>query len=167
VQRSGARRRDLSVPGERHTRRFLPRAVRPQLSVPLRAAVLTLGVLLWLSGAGWLVLHFGFPQHGPFGLIPNPREAPLLQLHGVIAVGAVFLLGWITATHILQRWASARQRISGLLLAGSALLLILSGYALYYSTGTAHDLAALAHEWVGGLAALVAFTHWRRARALR
>ena len=48
--------------------------------------------LLWLSGALWLLLDWVFPQRNEFGLLPNPWEAPLLRVHGLVAVAAVFLV---------------------------------------------------------------------------
>lgn len=137
------------------------------MSRPLRLTVYALCALLWGSGVVWLVLHLGFAQQGPFGALPNPWEPTLMRVHGLLAVGAVFLLGWIGGGHILARWSSARNRRSGLVLAGSGALLIASGYALYYSTGVLHDIASATHEWLGVAAASVALAHWWRARATR
>ena len=128
----------------------------------LRAAVYGVGALLWLSGAAWLVLHYVFPQSTEFGPLPNPWEAPLMRLHGLIAVCGVFLIGWMMAAHVTARWASERNWRSGLVLGGAALLLILSGYALYYTTGSPHDAAALAHEAIGVLSPIAALAHWWR-----
>jgi len=130
----------------------------------LRATLYGVGALLWLSGAVWLVLHYVFPQATSFGPLPNPWEAPLMRVHGLIAVCAVFLIGWMMAAHVTVRWASERNRRSGLVLGGTALLLILSGYALYYTTGSPHDAAALAHEAIGVLALAAALAHWWRKR---
>jgi hypothetical protein len=130
----------------------------------LRATLYGVAALLWLSGAVWLVLHYVFPQSSPFGPLPNPWEAPLMRAHGLIAVCAVFLIGWMMAAHVTARWASERNRRSGLVLGGAALLLILSGYALYYTTGSAHDAAAFAHEAIGVLSPIVAVAHWWRNR---
>ena len=58
-----------------------------------------------------------------------------MRAHGVLAVGAVFLLGWLAAEHIPAGWSRALRRASGLWLAGCTLILVVSGYALYYSTG--------------------------------
>jgi hypothetical protein len=130
----------------------------------LRATLYSVGALLWVSGAVWLVLHYVFPQSTPFGPLPNPWEARLMRAHGLIAVCAVFLIGWMMAAHVTARWASERNRRSGLLLGGAALLLILSGYALYYTTGSPHDAAALAHEAIGVLSPIAALAHWWRNR---
>jgi cation transport ATPase len=143
------------------------RGARMPMAAGVRAAVLATAALLWLSGVLWLVLHYAFPQAGPFGPLPNPWEAAVVRVHGVLAVGGVFLLGWITAAHVTERWRSRRNRLSGLTLAASAGVLIVSGYALYYSTGSPHEAAALAHEALGVLALLAALGHWWRRRPLR
>jgi hypothetical protein len=140
-------------------------AVRGSLPRPLRVALYSIGALLWLSGALWLLLHYLLPQSTPFGPLPNPWEAPLMRVHGLVAVGGVFLIGWMTAAHVATRWTSDRKRRSGLALGSAALLLVCSGYALYYSTGAPYDAAALAHEVVGAFAPLAAFAHWWRSRA--
>jgi len=145
--------------------RLTPRnGARVPMSPALRAAILTLGALLWLSGAVWLVLHFAFAQQTQFGPLPNPWEAVVIRVHGVLAVGGVFLLGWIVGGHTIERWGSARNRLSGLALMGSAALLVSSGYALYYTTGTLHEVASRTHEWLGAASLLVALAHWWRNR---
>jgi len=130
----------------------------------LRATLYATAALLWSTGVVWLVLHYVFPQSSTFGALPNPWEAPLMRAHGLIAVCAVFLIGWMMAVHVTVRWASEHNRRSGLVLGSVALLLILSGYALYYTTGSPHDAAALAHEAIGVLSPAAALGHWWRNR---
>jgi hypothetical protein len=142
-------------------------APRAPMARGMRVAVLTAGALLWLSGALWLAAHFAFPQHNEFGWLPNPWEAPLLRVHGLVAVGAVFLFGWLGAGHILARWYAAANRVSGLWLAGCASVLVVSGYALYYTTGAPHEGAAALHEGLGLLALAAAVAHGRRLRTAR
>jgi hypothetical protein len=138
---------------------------RTPLPRPLRMTMYAVGALLWLSGAAWLLLHYVFPQASAFGPLPNPWEAPLMRAHGLIAVCGVFLIGWMTAAHVTSRWSSERNRRSGLTLGLTALLLVFSGYALYYTTGTPHDGAGLVHEFIGVLAPAAALTHWWRNRS--
>jgi hypothetical protein len=66
---------------------------------------------------------------------------------------------------VIARWSSDRNRRSGFVLGGAAVLLILSGYALYYTTGSSHDAAALAHQAVGVLSPVAALGHWWRNRS--
>ncbi len=140
-------------------------AQRVPMSRATRAAILTVCSLLWLTGALWLIAHELFPAHNEFGALPNPWEAPLMRVHGLIAVAAVFAFGWVGAGHILARWSAARNRLSGLWLLGFAAVLVVSGYALYYSTGSLHSGAASVHTWLGLAAIFAALAHWLRIRA--
>jgi len=168
MQRSAMRHHERSASEPRSLRDAAPRgSARAQMSPRLRAAVLACGALLWLSGALWLVLHFAFAEQTAFGPLPNAWEPTVMRVHGGCAVGAIFLLGWITASHVVEGWARGRLRLSGLVLAGGAALLVITGYALYYTTGLLHDLAARTHDWVGSLSILIALAHWRRLRIPR
>ena len=137
------------------------------MSRGLRAAVLVAAGLLWLSGALWMLAHYLFPGHNEFGPLPNAYEAPLMRLHGLTAVVGVFLFGWLGASHVTARWSAWAGRPSGLWLLGCALVLVVSGYALYYTTGPLHDVAALLHEWLGLATLGVALVHWLGVRAAR
>ena len=90
-----------------------------------------------------------------------------MRMHGLIAVAAVFVFGWIGSGHIQARWSAALNRASGLWLLGFAIVLVVSGYALYYSTDALHEGAALAHQGLGLIAIIAALVHWRRIRAGR
>jgi hypothetical protein len=148
--------------------RPVPRTAGPvRMSPALRTMVFVTCAVLWGSGALWLVLHFAFAQRTQFGPLPNPWEPAVMRLHGLVAACVVFLLGWIAAGHVLERWGAARNRRSGLMLASCAALLIASGYPLYYTTGTLHDVAALTHEWLGIASLLAALAHWLRVLAAR
>jgi hypothetical protein len=131
----------------------------------LRASVFSVYALLWLSGVVWLVLHLALEPRNEFGPLPHPWEATLMRVHGLLAVGGVFLLGWLGAGHVPQRWRGARKRPSGWTLLGCAVLLVLSGYALYYTVGPLHTGSAWVHEWLGTAAIIVALTHWLRVRS--
>ena len=135
-------------------------ARRLPMSRGLRATLLVVCSSLWLSGALWALLHHLFPGHNDFGPLPNAWEAPLMRLHGLIAVAAVFLLGWIGASHIVVRWSTLANWRSGLGLLSCALVLVATGYALYYTTGGVHEAAGALHEWLGLAAIGIALAHW-------
>ena len=44
---------------------------------------------------------------------------------------------------------------------GGVSILVISGYALYYTTDRLHDTSATAHEVLGTLAIVFALVHWR------
>jgi hypothetical protein len=90
-----------------------------------------------------------------------------MRVHGLVAVAAVFLFGWLGASHILARWSAVANRRSGLWLLGCALVLLVSGYALYYTSGPWHEGAAVVHEWLGVAAIVIALAHWLGVRAAR
>jgi hypothetical protein len=119
---------------------------------------------LWLSGCYWLVLHYFLARPSDFGPVQHPWEPLMLRIHGWIAVASVFLLGWITARHVSDRWPQMVKRASGLSIAAVAATLALTGYALYYTSDRLHDAAGVIHEFVGASAVLFALTHWRRYR---
>lgn len=131
------------------------------MSIALRRVIYTICTLLWLSGCAWLVAHFFFPVATDFGPGPNPSEPWILRVHGLVAVGGVFLFGWITSEHIRDRWRKPQNRVSGLSLAAFVSILAISGYALYYTTDGLHDGAAVVHEVLGALAIIFALGHWR------
>jgi hypothetical protein len=131
------------------------------MSNALRRVIYTICTLLWLSGCVWLLAHFFFPVTTEFGLAPSPMEPWLLRIHGWVAVGGVFLFGWITSEHISDRWRRPQNRASGLSLAAFVSILTISGYALYYTTDRLHDASAIAHEVLGTLGIVFALVHWR------
>jgi hypothetical protein len=134
------------------------------MSSALRATVIGIFGALWLSGCAWLVLHFFFSQRSDFGPVESPWSPTLLRVHGWIAVVSVFLLGWVTARHVSDRFFQAQRRVSGLSMVTLAVILALTGYGLYYTTGHLHGVAAIVHETIGGLAVLFALVHWTRRR---
>ncbi len=125
--------------------------------------MLTFGAL-WLSGCYWLVLHYFFAQPSEFGPVQHPWGPVILRIHGWIAIAGVFLLGWVTARHVTDRWPHMIKRSSGIAMASVAAVLGLTGYALYYTTDRLHDAAGVAHEVIGAAAFLFALKHWRRYR---
>ena len=132
-----------------------------------RAIIYSVCGLLWLTGVFWLVLHYEFQGHNEFGDLPNPAEPVLMRLHGLLAVAGVFLFGWLTAAHVTPRWSIGRNRTSGLVLAGCVVVLVVSGYALYYTTAAPHTQASVLHQVLGVLALVAALVHWMRNRDLR
>lgn len=113
--------------------------------------------LLFASGVAHFVLHQFFLRQGDFGPTPNPAEPWLLKLHGAMAMAALVLIGSLLQPHVARFWALGRNHRAGAAFLGAMLLLVLSGYALYYlGSETLRPLARWAHIVIG-LLALPAF----------
>ena len=120
--------------------------------------------LLYASGVAWIVLHYFLRQPGEFGEQPHPLEIWSLRLHGAAAFASLWLFGLLWPIHVLPAWR-ARRRASGIVVAGVFIVLIASGWWLYYGSGDdARALVALVH-WVVGLVLLLAYSwHVLRGR---
>lgn len=137
------------------------------MSKPLRLALYLGTATLWLTGVLWLVLHWFYAPRTAFGPAPHPWEPQLMRVHGLVAVAVVFLLGVVTTAHIAERWSGERRRRSGIALAVLAAVLVLSGYALYYTTDAGHGIASFVHEVLGVGALGLSLGHWLRAASSR
>jgi hypothetical protein len=117
--------------------------------------------LLWLSGTLWFVLDQYGAKRGEFGATPHPLQAPLLLVHGVLAVSSMYLFGWLMARHVSRWWAAGRRRLSGGALTGFLVLLSVSGFALFFLVDDASlHVAAAIHDALGLAATIFAIQHW-------
>jgi hypothetical protein len=120
---------------------------------------------LWLSGIAWLILHWFFGRETEFGPAPHPWQPGILLIHGVLAVAATFLFGWIAGSHVGFNWRRGLQRISGVTLIVLLAVLALTGLGNYYLTwDTARAANSLLHEGAGLLALVPALLHWAVAK---
>jgi hypothetical protein len=130
-----------------------------------RFAVYSVFGTLWLSGCAWLLLDQFFESKGQFGMTPHPWEPPILLLHGIIAILSMYLLGWVSARHVLRWWPGRLRRWSGTSLTAMMTLLALSGFALFFlSDDRWQRLAALTHDVLGLAITAFAVQHWFFAR---
>jgi hypothetical protein len=127
---------------------------------PRVALYIVMGAL-WLTGCWWLILDQFVAQRGPFGVIPHPLEPTLLLVHGICSIAAMYLLGWITARHVLRWWTSGMRRLSGSVLATILAVLVISGFALFFATEDEWQHAlAVVHEVLGIAVTAFAVQHW-------
>jgi hypothetical protein len=131
------------------------------MSTAERCLVYVAFALLWVSGCGWLVLNSFYQVTGEFGLSPHPWQPPLLLVHGLLAVPAIYLIGWVAARHASINWRASLRRSSGSAFSAVLLVLSVSGFALFFLTDDrAQRLAALTHEGIGLAFTLFALEHW-------
>jgi hypothetical protein len=91
--------------------------------------------------------------HGELGDGPHPLEAWWLRLHGAAAMLVLAVLGSLLPIHIRRGWHQRKNLLAGSVLAALALLLIFSGYALYYFGSEETRPWISAFHWVLGLGA--------------
>ena len=123
--------------------------------------------LLWLSGTIWFLLDQFCVQRGEFGATPHPLEAPLLLVHGMVAILSMYLFGWVMARHVSRWWAARRRRLSGGVFTAFLLVLSVSGFALFFIIDDAsHHEVVLVHDVLGLAVVVCAVQHWffRRGR---
>jgi hypothetical protein len=117
--------------------------------------------LLWLTGILWFLLDQFCAERGGFGVTPHPLQAPILLLHGVLAILSMYLFGWIVARHVSRWWVAGQRRISGGVLTGFLTLLSVSGFALFFLVDDASQrVAALIHDALGLAAVIFGIQHW-------
>jgi hypothetical protein len=107
-----------------------------------------------VSGALWLLFHYFLRVHGQFGEAPHPLESWWLRLHGAAAMLVLVVLGSLLPVHVRRGWHQRRNLLAGTILGAIGLLLIASGYALYYFGGEELRPWISAFHWVVGLSAL-------------
>ncbi len=123
----------------------------------MRLTLYVVGLGLWLTGILWLIFHYFLMQQTPFGLEPHPLEHWWLSLHGLFAFLALWVLGWLWGRHIIWGWKAKRYRLTGGLLFVILVVLVISGYFLYYPPNdSVLPIIAVLH-WSIGLAVLIQF----------
>ena len=131
----------------------------------LRKAIYVLLGGLWLTGCLWLILDQFFAPPGQFGPTLHPWQPGLLLVHGIASIFAMYLLGWITARHVIRWWPGRSRRLSGTLLAAFLVLLVVSGFALFFlSDDRGQRIAALSHDVLGVAVTVSGIQHWFFAR---
>jgi hypothetical protein len=133
-----------------------------RLARRISGALLLALALLWTSGAAWMLLHWFGAHAGEFGIERHPLEAPTLTLHGVLAMPALFLLGWFAGRHAAPV-ASGQRAASGWWLTAWLAVLVVAGLALLFVGNPAWQSAAsLVHQVLGATLLLPVLAHaWR------
>jgi len=121
-----------------------------QLSRRHRAWLHSTFIVLFLSGAGWWILHRWFQVDTGFGAQLHPAQRWLLPLHGAVAMLVLILVGTLIPVHIKRGWQARRNRPQGVVFIAFIALLIGTGYALYYAGGESlRSGASSAHTAIG------------------
>jgi hypothetical protein len=123
------------------------------------------GAGVWISGAGWLWVHYLLPRQDAFGL--NPAEPWWLKAHGAFAFLALWTGGLLWGLHVVKAWHEHRHRWSGGTLFGLLLVLIATGYLLYYAGDERVRGIVSPTHWILGLSLPVIYLLHRTVKKIR
>jgi len=111
------------------------------------------GIALFASGGLWLLFHYFVQVPGELGERPHALEAWWLRVHGAAAMLMLAVLGSLLPIHVRRGWHQRKNLVAGICLSALALLLIISGYALYYFGSEETRPWISVFHWVLGLGA--------------
>jgi hypothetical protein len=138
---------------------------RNRLSSTQRRLLYASTWLLVASGLLWLSVHqWAWPAMSRPAMegLPSPWEPWLMKLHGAAMMLMLFLVGRLSATHVMRGWRLHRHRMSGLAMLAGMALLTLTGYGLYYLVPDDwRDATGWAHAAIGAAWGLVLWVHRR------
>jgi hypothetical protein len=120
----------------------------------MRRALYVVLALLVASGAWWLAVHYEGELVPEWGneLRRATLEAWAMKIHGAAAFVTLVAVGAMLTNHVRRGLLLARNRVSGVGVLASFLVLTLTGYALYYVVAdTLRPPVSLLH-WIVGLA---------------
>jgi len=108
--------------------------------------------VLLVTGLVWLALHFldDGSEGGTLAL------AWSMKLHGAAAMIGLYLFGMLWGPHIRNAWVRRRNRAAGVVFGALTIVLVLTGYALYYVNGEVPRQTAEFLHWAAGLTVCVA-----------
>jgi hypothetical protein len=127
----------------------------------------TFGVL-WCLGVAIFVLERFFSEADEFGTSASPWQPTLIEVHGIVAVFALYLFGWLSADHVAKTWRSAADRASGLWMLALVAALAVTGFAGFFLVDdSVRGVNGSVHAYLGLALVLpwVAHLSWFRGRA--
>jgi len=125
-----------------------------------------IGVGVWISGGAWLLVHYWLNPQDATSLSVSPAEPWWLKVHGAFAFLAVWNGGLLWGVHIVKAWHRRQHRWSGGALIGATLLLMVSGYLLYYVGDERSRQFISKTHWILGLLLPLAYLTHRLAKKI-
>lgn len=124
--------------------------------------------ILFASGALWLVARTWLRGEDELAADASPLAPWAMKVHGAAAMAFLVVLGTLLQGHVRQAWHARRSRWTGGGTLAGALLLVVSGYGLYYLGGeTAREVASVLHQAVGWVLPALLVWHVRASRRVR
>ncbi len=103
-----------------------------QLSPRHKRWFYSVSVLLFLSGATWVLSGLRIGHGGEHEDFFHALRSWSLKLHGAVAMAFLIALGILIPTHMRRAWQARRNRANGTFLVAVMTVLIGTGYGLYY-----------------------------------
>lgn len=122
-----------------------------------RRTIYSVLTLLALSGLVWLLARYWLRPVGQFGETIHPLEPLSMKVHGAAAMLTLFFLGSLMNAHIRRAIKAGRNLAAGWSVIAAMLLLIVSGYVLYYLAGESDRPVWSFLHWILGLFGVAAF----------
>jgi cation transport ATPase len=176
----------MKMNGEHASERGAPAAIRPRKLKPdaihvvkRRAAGQSRGVsvticstVLAVTGVVLAVFRFVVPSDDPFTAYPHPTWPFVMATHVLTTPIFFFLVGSMWWPHVVRHWKNRERRTSGMLVIATAVVVSVSGYALFYvGVGGWAEACRIVHAGTGVVATAVysyhAVTGWRLVKARR
>jgi hypothetical protein len=110
-----------------------------------------------LSGALFLFGPSLWPAASPFGEQSHPVRSWSMKLHGAAAMAFLVLFGGLLQGHIRRALRSRRNLLLGWSMLATNLVLVVTGYGLYYFTGENVREACSSVHWLVGFALAAVF----------
>jgi hypothetical protein len=101
-----------------------------RLDPRFRFAVYAAFAVLFISGAGWLLVDQ--MKESSTGEGWQMAAAYLLMTHGGAAMATLLLLGALVPLHVRRGWLARRNRITGTAMVACNAIFILTAFGLYY-----------------------------------
>lgn len=120
------------------------------LSRTHRYAVYGTAFALLLSGVGWLICRYLLREGGELADFPHVFEPLWLKLHGALAMVSLLVIGTLFPWHAWRAWKIRRNVSTGLTIGVALLMLIVTGWGLYYVGSEAlHPWLSVIHWGIG------------------
>ena len=127
-----------------------------ELSARHERWVVWLSVAVLLTGSAWLASHYLLARPDEFGTSRGPLEPWWLRLHAAAALGFLVVFGTLLPLHVRRAWNAHRHRTSGGTVVGVVIVLVATGYLLYYAGGEQLRAVLSLVHWLVGLVGLPA-----------
>ena len=140
-----------------------------RLRRPHRYSLYLVGGVLLATGAAWAAFHYVPQWLGVDERSGIEINAALIKLHGAAAMFSLVLIGTTLARHVGAGWQAARNKLSGIAILALAVLLIITGYLLYYAGDEQlRETSSVLHLAAGVILPAFVIAHaWRLMRQRR